>query len=298
MTTGEPAALSTDSAPSGARKDLRGTVAIVTGGGRGIGRVLAAGLAGSGASVGLIARTADQLADSRRIIGEQSVATAVADVTDERQLRRAIRELTERLGPADLLVNNAGVDGPSGAAWEADPDRWWRAIEVNLRGVFLGCRIVLPDMIARGGGRIVNVTSEAGAYRWPLMSAYSVSKAAAIKFTENLAVECKSTGVSVFSVHPGLTPIGFSEQPRYLHPEPGTAEAQVAAWVRGQIADGNVADPSMGSDLLLRLASGEADQLSGCHISVHDDLTALIATAAEIRRNGSQMLRLGKARPG
>jgi NAD(P)-dependent dehydrogenase (short-subunit alcohol dehydrogenase family) len=272
---------------------LAGSVAIVTGGGRGIGRVLAAGLVHAGAAVGLIARSADQLAEAARSLEAGTrVATAIADVSDEAQLRAAVDVVTERLGPVDLLVNNAGVDGPPGVAWEADPESWWRAMEVNLRGVFLGCRIVVPGMVARGGGRVVNITSNAGIYRWPLMSAYSVSKAAVVKFTENLAVECSTNGVRVFSVHPGITPIGFAEQPRYQNPEPGSDEARVAAWVRGELAAGRGADPSWAADLLVRLAAGDADALSGCHLSVHDDIDSLLADPRNVRKNALHLLRL------
>jgi NAD(P)-dependent dehydrogenase (short-subunit alcohol dehydrogenase family) len=272
---------------------LAGSVAIVTGGGRGIGRVLAAGLAAAGADVGLIARSADQLAAAAESLrAEGRVATAAADVTEEAQLRDAIDALTQQLGPVSVLVNNAGVDGPAGVAWQADPESWWRAMEVNVRGVFLGCRIVVPEMAARGGGRIVNITSNAGVHRWPLMSAYSVSKAAVVKFTENLAVECKSNGVRVFSVHPGLTPIGFSEQPRYTNPEPGSVEAEVGAWVRGEMEAGRGADPSLAADLVVRLASGHADALTGCHLSVHDDLDALVSQAKYVREKSLHLLRL------
>jgi NAD(P)-dependent dehydrogenase (short-subunit alcohol dehydrogenase family) len=272
---------------------LAGSVAIVTGGSRGIGRVLATGLVQAGADVGLIARSAEDLDEAARSLqGAGNVATAAADVTDEQQLRHAIGALTERLGPVDLLVNNAGVDGPAGLAWEADPAEWWRTMEVNVRGVFLGCRIVVPQMAARGGGRIVNITSNAGIHRWPLMSAYAVSKAAVVKFTENLAVECKSNGVRVFSLHPGLTSIGFAEQARYQNPEPGSVEARLGDWLRGEIAAGRGADPQLSADLVVRLAAGEGDGLSGCHLSVHDDLDALASRAADVRTNGLHLLRL------
>lgn len=272
---------------------LAGSVAIVTGGGRGIGRVLAAGLAEAGAHVGLIARSADQLAGAARSLEAVTrVVTAVADVSNEAQLRDAIDDIGERLGPVDLLVNNAGIDGIPGVAWETDPESWWRTMEVNVRGVFLGCRIAVPGMVARGGGRIVNITSNAGIHRWPLMSAYSVSKAAVVKFTENLAVECRNNGVRVFSVHPGLTSIGFGEQARYKDPEPGSNEARVAAWVNGEIAAGRGADPSWAADLLVRLAAGDADALSGCHLSVHDDIDSLLANPQTVRKNALHLLRL------
>lgn len=277
--------------------DLADSVAIITGGSRGIGRVLATRLAAEGAKVGLIARSGDQLATTAAELRDSGgvVATATADVADDKQYAHAVELLTDELGPLDLLVNNAAVDGPPGRAWEIDPDEWWRATEINLRSVLLGCRLAVPRMLDRGGGRIVNITSEAGVFRWPLMSAYSVSKAAVIKFTENIAVECKGTGVYVFSLHPGLTPVGFSEQERYLHADADSPEGQVANWVRGQIDAGHGADPAWSADLLVRVAHGDADELSGCHLSVHDDLDALIAVAGDVRRSGALMLRLNKA---
>jgi NAD(P)-dependent dehydrogenase (short-subunit alcohol dehydrogenase family) len=183
---------------------LRGTVSVITGGGRGIGRVLAQALAGAGAAVGLIARSGLELAETARLVEAcgGTAAAAGADVTDERAAAQAIATLVSRLGPVDLLVNNAGVSGPAGDAWQVDADQWWRAVEINLRGVFLCSRAVLPAMAARGTGRVVNITSQAGVYRWPQVSAYSVSKAAVIKFTENLAAEASRSGIRVFSVTP------------------------------------------------------------------------------------------------
>jgi NADP-dependent 3-hydroxy acid dehydrogenase YdfG len=145
---------------------LRGTVSVITGGGRGIGRMLAQALARAGAAVGLIARSGRELAETVRLV-EACGGTAAAgtDVTDEQAAAEAIATLVSRLGPVDLLVNNAGVNGPAGDAWQVDADQWWRAVEINLRGVFLCSRAVLPDMAARGTGRIVNITSQAGVYR-------------------------------------------------------------------------------------------------------------------------------------
>lgn len=163
---------------------LHGAAAVVTGGGRGLGRVLAQGLARAGAAVGLIARSTDQLAESVRIIEESGgvAIAAAADVADPRAAEAAMRRLQEQLGHIDLLVNNAGVNGPVGPAWEVAENDWWHTVEVNLRGVELCSRLVLPEMIARRRGRIVNITSRAGVYRWPLLSAYSVSKAAVVKY--------------------------------------------------------------------------------------------------------------------
>jgi NAD(P)-dependent dehydrogenase (short-subunit alcohol dehydrogenase family) len=264
---------------------LRGTVCVITGGGRGIGRALAQALAGSGAAVGVIARSGAELAETARLVtASGGTATAArADITDERAAADAIASLCRRLGPVDLLVNNAGVCGPVGDAWQVGADDWWRAVEINLRGVYLCSRAVLPAMTARGAGRIVNITSQAGVFRWPQVSAYSVSKAAVIKFTENLAAEASPSGIRAFSVHPGLTPIGLSERALAGAAPSSSAEARMHAWVRQELRAGRGAEPALVARLVTRLAAGDADRLSGCHLSVHDDLDAILACGAGVR---------------
>jgi NAD(P)-dependent dehydrogenase (short-subunit alcohol dehydrogenase family) len=289
-----PRPLATPAEPA-ARLD--GTVSVITGGSRGIGRMLAQALADAGAAVGLIARSDTELAETIRLVEASGGTTAAAraDVTDQQAVAAAIDTLRRQLGPVDLLVNNAGVSGPFGDAWQVDPEDWWRAVEINLRGVFLCSRAVLPGMTARGTGRIVNITSEAGAFRWPQVSAYSVSKAAVIKFTENLAAEASRSGVRAFSVHPGLTPIGLSERALAGAAPPGSAEARTYAWVRGELRAGRGAEPALVAGLVTRLAAGHADPLSGCHLSVHDDLDAILACGEGVRDR--YQLRLAGARP-
>jgi NAD(P)-dependent dehydrogenase (short-subunit alcohol dehydrogenase family) len=125
-------------------------------------------------------------------------------------------------------------------------------------------------------------------YRWPLVSAYSVSKAAVTKLTENLALETKAFGVRAFSVHPGLLPIGMSEQ------RPATLtdrhELRIWNWVDSQLAQGRGADPDSAVELLIRLAAGDADALSGRHLSVHDDLDALLDRIDDVRRRDLYVL--------
>jgi NAD(P)-dependent dehydrogenase (short-subunit alcohol dehydrogenase family) len=264
--------------------ELAGTAGVVTGGGRGIGRLLARALAAAGAAVGVISRSEDELAETvRQVTAAGGAAVAAgADVTDGDAVRRAVTAIRGKLGPIRLLVNNAGVSGPFGNAWEVGADDWWRAIEVNLRGVFLCCQAVLPGMIASGAGRIVNITSEAGTLRWPQASAYSVAKAAVIKFTENLAAEAGRDGVQAFSVHPGITPIGLTERAR-AGSAPGSAQARAYAWIRAELRAGRGADPALAGRLVTRLAAGHADRLSGCHLSVHDDLDAILARPDDLR---------------
>jgi NAD(P)-dependent dehydrogenase (short-subunit alcohol dehydrogenase family) len=259
--------------------------ALITGGGRGIGRLLAQSLAAEGTAVGLIARSANELEETAALVGAGGGVAAfeVADVTDEWSLGPAIARLRGHLGPIDLLLNNAGIIGPVGRSWEVDTDEWWRAMDVNVRGTLLTTHLVLPEMVARQRGRIVNLSSQAGVFRWPLVSAYSVSKAAIVKFTENLALETQRYGVAVFSVHPGLLPIGMADV-AYADTAPRESiEAHVFAWVRNELSEGRGADPAAAVDLILRLASGRYDELTGRQLSVHDDIDAVLAEIDDVR---------------
>lgn len=275
-------------------ENLTGTVVLISGGGRGLGRLLARTLGAAGASVALIARSGGELGETVAEI-KQAGGTAVAvtaDVTDQTATVAAVAELRERLGPVDVLINNAGIGGPAGPMWEADPADWWRTFEVNLGGAFALTRIVLPNMIAAGGGRILNITSNAGVYRWPLVSAYATSKAALVKLTENLAAETRRHGVSVLSVDPGLLPIGLTEPALNSAPDPGTPEARIAAWTRDRIASGHGADPGQAAHLILQLAAGRGDRLSGRYLTVNDDLDALLAQIERIQHHDLHTLRL------
>ena len=273
---------------------LQSTVALITGGGRGVGRVLAEALGGAGAAVGLVARSTDQLRETVRLVeAKGGAASAVtADLADPAAAETALRQLQDELGPADLLVNNAGITGPIGPAWEVPEDEWWRTMEVNLRAVMVCSRTVLPNMVGRGRGRIVNITSRAGVYRWPLLSAYSVSKAAVVKYTENLAQETRRHGIGVFSVHPGILPIGFGEQVAAASAEDDGTHSGLLEWFRGEFAAGRAAQPGQIADMVLRIAAGDLDQLSGRHLSVHDDLPAILAQLDDVQAQDRYLLRV------
>jgi NAD(P)-dependent dehydrogenase (short-subunit alcohol dehydrogenase family) len=275
-------------------RPLDGMVALVSGGGRGIGRLLGARLAGAGAAVGLIARSGDELAAAAGEIHRAGgmAAAAVADVTDQRATAAAVAELRERLGTVDVLVNNAGVSGPVGPLWEAPTAEWWRAVEVNLGGAFALAQLALEHMIPAGRGRIINITSYAGVYRWPLLSAYAASKAALVKLTETLAEETRPHGVSVFSVDPGLLPIGLGEATLRATAGRQTPAGRVQGWIRDQFAAGRGADPEQAARLIVALASGHADRLSGRHLSVTDNLGALLPRIDQIERDDLHTLRL------
>jgi acyl-CoA synthetase (AMP-forming)/AMP-acid ligase II/NAD(P)-dependent dehydrogenase (short-subunit alcohol dehydrogenase family) len=280
------------------RRALAGKVVLVSGGGRGLGRLLAAELAQAGALVGLLARSAAQLAATVAEIelAGGTAAAVTADVTDRQSLAAAVADLTARLGQPDVLVNNAGVSGPIGRLWDTDPQEWSRTFDVNVRGAFELSRIVLPQMVSRESGRIINITSNAAVHRWPLASAYAASKAALVKLSETLAAETRRYGVAVFSFDPGLLPIGLTAPIMAGGtPDPDTAEGQVASWIRDRIAGGHGADPAQAARQLLRLAAGDVDRLSGRHLTVADDLDAVLANIDQVQRDDLHYLRLRTA---
>lgn len=292
----ESAATAFASAPGedAGQRPLDGLVALVSGGSRGVGRLLSTRLARAGAAVGLIARSSLDLADavSEISLAGGMAAAACADITDRRAAADAVSALRDRLGTADVLINNAGVSGPIGPAWEAPPAEWWRAVEVNLGGAFILTQLALTHMVAEGRGRIINITSYAGVYRWPLLSAYAASKAALVKLTETLAEESRPHGVSVFSVDPGLLPIGLGQVALSSPADQHTPAGRVHSWIKDQFDAGRGADPDRAVGLILALASGQADRLSGRHLCVSENLEALLARIDEIERDDLHTLRL------
>ena len=264
---------------------LDGQVAIVTGGGRGIGRAIAEGRAGAGAAVTALARSEDELAETVRLIessGGRAIAV-VADVTDERAVQDAVERTERELGPVDLLVNNAAVATPVGPAWEVDPDAWWRTVEVNLRGPFLGARAVLPSMLRRRAGRIVNIVAVAAFNTAPFMSAYGGSKAALISFTDDLAAETREHGISVFAIRPGLVQTRMQDE---LMASPYVQRR------RGPQAPALV-PADRAAEAVVFVATGKADALSGRFVDVtRDEIAELAGRADEITRNDLFAMRL------
>ena len=191
----------------------RRPVALITGGGRGIGRLLAQALSGSGTAVALVARSGDELDETVELVDRAGGTAAAAPGRRHRpgDLAGAVAELRQRLGPVDLLVNNAGVVGPIGPLWETDPQDWWTTMDVNLRGLVLTTGLVVPEMVARGRG--TDHQHDQPGRHPPVAAGLGLLgvQAAVVKLSENLAHEVGRHGVRVFSVHPGLLPIGMSE---------------------------------------------------------------------------------------
>jgi NAD(P)-dependent dehydrogenase (short-subunit alcohol dehydrogenase family) len=269
--------------------DLTGQVAIVTGGGRGIGRAISIGLTSAGASVAVVARSEDQITETvGRIVQAGARAVAVpADVSDPEAVERMVREVEQAMGPVDLLVNNAGLAGPIGPTWEVEAEEWWRCLQVNLRGPMLCSRAVLPGMIARGSGRIVNVASGAGTVAIPYLGAYVTSKTALIRLTEILAAEAAEHGVKVFAVEPGTVRTAMAES--VLGSEEGR---RWMPWFRDIFEQGRDVPPDHAARLVIFLASGRADTLSGRYFTVADDVLGLADLAGRGGLGDAQTLRL------
>ena len=248
-------------------------VALVTGGGRGIGRSIALELARAGMRVAVSGRTAEQVEATARETGGLAL---VGDVSRREDVERWVAEAERELGPVALLVNNAGISGGQVPAWEHEPADWWRVFEVNVLGAFLCAHAVLPGMIARRSGRIVNVSS--GAAYLPgggaaLGSAYGPSKAALSRFSETLEAQTAPHGVHVFDISRGLV---RSEMTKGVFPDD-------APWT----------PPELAPRLVRVLASGRADALAGRYVHAeHDDIDDLIAHADEIRAEDLNAIRL------
>jgi 3-oxoacyl-[acyl-carrier protein] reductase len=257
---------------------LSDQVAIVTGAGRGIGRAISLALAGAGARVALAARSREQLDETAALIqraGGQAIAIPT-DVADGLAVEQMVTMTVQQFGPPDLLVNNAGLANKEAAVWELAADEWWRVLEVNVRGPFLCARAVLPSMLARQSGRIINVASNGGGRPMPTASAYSVSKAALLRLTDCLAAMVVGRGVSIFGISPGLVHTEMTDTVSLFKDIPE------AEW----------APPERAAELCAFLATGAADRLSGRYIHVADDVRDMLRRIDEIEANDWYTLRL------
>ena len=249
-------------------EELTGQIALVTGGGRGIGANIARELTDAGARVAVAARTREQVDEVAKEIGGLALEL---DVTDRAAVERAVTATERELGPLTLLVANAGIGGPDGATWEIEPEAWWRVQEVNVLGVHLSCRAVIPGMLERGQGRIVITGSGAAYLPGSSHTAYPTSKAAVCRYGETLANELADR-IPVFFFSPGLVQ---TEMTGDFGPD--------APWT----------PPELAPRLVRTLASGRADALAGRYLHAeHDDIEDLIRRADEIREQDLNAIRL------
>ena len=269
--------------------NLKGRNAIVTGGGRGIGRAIALALAGAGCRVTVTARSSAEIGETRDLIcatGGQAIAVA-GDVTELDDVRRVLTEAQQHFGPVSILINNAGISGPFGPLWELDAREWWRTQEIHIRGAFLYLHETLPGMIAAGSGRIINIASLAGTIMPPYSTAYSQAKAGLIRLSAHAALEVADYGIRVFAVEPGTIHTRMAEE--------ALASPDVQRWAPGLIElieqSQRDSDPETGlancSALCLKLLSGNYDSLNGQYIDVREDLDARLRQAVGTSRDAT-----------
>jgi 3-oxoacyl-[acyl-carrier protein] reductase len=198
--------------------DLKDRVAVITGGARGIGYAAAKRALRSGAAVVLWDIDAARVEFALRELSALGTVTAdLVELSDAQAVQTAAEATLGRHGRIDILINNAGITGGNAATWELDPDIWRRVLEVNLTGAFLTCRVVVPQMIARGYGRIVNVASIAGKEGNPNAAHYSASKAGLIGLTKSLAKELAPRNIVANCITPAAARTEIFSQMKQEH---------------------------------------------------------------------------------
>lgn len=251
---------------------LANTVAVVTGGGRGIGREIALQQAREGARVGVISRTAKEIDETVSMIeaeGGRAIALT-ADVSDYAAVENVFAKIADQLGPVDLLVNNHGSFQAFGPIWECDPETWWQDVEINLRGSFHTCRAVAPIMLAHGKGRIVNLVGGGTGNSFPHGSGYASSKAGIMRMTECLNDTTVGNNVRAFAVDPGLVRTAMTEM--QLTSEAGK---RFLPGIQQLFEDGINVEPTRAALLIADIAAGRFDALAGRLLCGVDDRDAL-----------------------
>jgi len=275
--------------------ELREACCIVTGGARGIGRAIATALASQGAAVVIASRTARQVATAAEEIGALDAVQAAggrllglaADVTHAHDVAHLVDRAEEEFGPVRVLVNNAGSLSAVGPTWEVDREQWLRDVRTNLCGTFLVCRQVMPGMVERGEGYVINLVGGGATSPHTYGSGYGCSKAGVLAFTETLAIEAADAGVVVFPLSPGLVRTEMT-----LHLARSEEGRKWRPFIGELLAQGKSLPPERAAGLVLNLLSGRADRLSGCLFSAHDDFDAIVENAERILESDALRLRL------
>jgi len=249
---------------------LAGKAAIITGAGRGIGKVIALAFAHEGADMLVASRTVSELeetAEEARALGRHVVALKV-DVSNRDEVETMVAQALEEFGKLDILVNNAGIYGSIGPLVDNDPEKWVQTIGINLFGSFFCTRAVLPFMIRQRRGKIINLSGGGATSPLPNFSAYAASKAAIVRLTETLAKEIERFNIQVNAIAPGGVNTRLTDE--ILAAEAAAGEEMLAR-TRRQKETGGV-PPERAAALAVFLASEDSDGLSGRLVSaVWDD---------------------------
>ncbi len=258
--------------------ELEGKVAVVTGGGRGLGRATALALAEHGAKVAVLARSLQEVENTARLVRQQyGVGRSMAiraDVTRERDVVEAFDSVRKRWDRVDILVNNAGETGATRPLLSLNLNEWERALDVNLTGVFLCSREALRDMTRNHWGRIINVSSGSAAAALPGIAPYSVAKAAVEHLTRLIAAEYASSGVVAVALRPGLLDTRMQEEMRTRSSEqiPTSLKAVYAAYKQ----KGMLAPPERAAAMIVNLCTVRPGDLNGRVLDA-SEMDALLA---------------------
>ena len=245
---------------------LDGSVAFVTGAGRGIGRAIALKLAEAGASVAVADLDEPSAHDTARACGERALGIRI-DVTDPQSVRDAVARAEQALGPIDVLVNNAGWDKIE-PFLESDEETWDRVIAINLRGVLNCVKAVLPGMVERGRGRIVSISSDAARVGSSGEAVYAAAKAGIIAFSKTIAREVARQQINVNVVCPGPTNTDLFQEVTGANP-------RLADALKRAVPFGRLAEPDEIADAVVFLVSDEARFITGQTLSVSGGLTMI-----------------------
>jgi NAD(P)-dependent dehydrogenase (short-subunit alcohol dehydrogenase family) len=265
---------------------LDDTVAIVTGAARGLGKAVSTALAAAGARVALVDLLGSEVRAAAEELSQQGgrVLPVETDITCLEQVEDMARQVGRALGPVDLLVNNAGTFSVIAPVWEADPEKWFRDIRVNLYGSFLCCRTIVRGMVERCRGRVINVASSGGVSGpHPYSTSYAASKTALVRLTEGLAQEAEQHGVSVFAIGPPAIRTAMTD---FIATDPGGRR-----W-RPSFADSRWHSPDCVTRVVLALAGGRYDRLTGRYLLLPVDLDVVLAEADRILAEDLLTLRI------
>lgn len=270
--------------------DLTGTTALVTGGGRGLGRGFARALASSGANVVITSRSAEQLKETVDLISEEGgqALSVPADVADPKQVEDVIANAIDKFGDIHLLVNNAGIPGPMQPLWNSEPEAWWKTLEINLRGPMLFTASLLPTMMALNRGRIINVSSGVISGPGTYLGAYGAAKAALTWWTNCLANELEHYAIPIFAYAPGLVRTAMVDYAEHS----SEVDQRIQNRFRTNLEEGRDTPINVTVEKFMLLASGKLDQLTGRFIQVGDDFEWLIAHTDEIITEDLHTLRV------